>query len=199
MKPKSKKLANKNKVPARKSASKAAAKKKPSKASVRKKDPLRKRKRGKRPPKPGIKAVTREYWVVRASHTPRSLLSPMTSSGKPRVSINEDEIWIEDTTGNVTVEQLPYELDAGDTICTYNPEDDPNNPGTVPEIESFEVDCYESDGGYYEDVIVYDYAEDCLSVDLSVLEEIVEEPDPATTGEAPYSCNDGTFSIGIEG
>ncbi|MDP1587362.1 MAG: hypothetical protein Q8M07_06450 [Prosthecobacter sp.] len=113
--------------------------------------------------------------------------------------IGEEEIWIEDANGVTTAETLPYEIQPDDTICTYNPGDDPYNPNIVPEIESFEVDCYESDGSYYEDVIEYDYTEDYLSVDLSVLEEVTEEPDPQTTGEDPYTCTDDNFSIGIEG
>ncbi|HCN30737.1 MAG TPA: hypothetical protein DIT64_18835 [Verrucomicrobiales bacterium] len=200
MKPKSKKkAANKKTAPRRAIQKRGALKKKTTTAAAKKlTSPAPKPKPAVKAPTPVIKGGIREYFVVRAAKTPAALLSPLTSNGKPRISLNEGEIWIEDSDGVTTPETLPYELESGDTICTYNPGDDPSDPATLPEIQSFEVDCYESDGSYYEDVIVYDYFDDCISVDLTVLDECIEEPEPATD-ENPYTCNDGTFSIGIEG
>jgi hypothetical protein len=146
-----------------------------------------------------VAPVTRRYVIVRASRTNLTLLPNLTSNGKPRVNIAADQIWIEDAAGNIRVESLPYDLQTGETIRTYNPSDDPNLPGTLPEVESFQVDCYESDGGYYENAILYDFFEDYISFDLSLFDDILEEPDPATSNTDPYTCEDGNFSIGIEG
>ncbi|MCB1275937.1 hypothetical protein [Prosthecobacter sp.] len=199
MKTKSKKVAPKKNAALKDKAKRAAPRKKTPNAVAKKKAAPPKKKKNRSSQK-GIKVVTREYWVVRATRMPLLLLSRSTSNGKPRVRISEDEVWIDDGSGGPpTSEPLPYLLQDDDTICTYNPGDDPYDPTTVPEIESFAVDCYESDGSYYEDVIEYDYSEDYLSVDLSVLEEVTEESDPQTTGEDPYTCTDDNFSIGIEG
>lgn len=205
MKPKSKKAAPKKKATPKGKAKKTALRKKTPNTAVRKKKisapkaAPSKRKKRRSSPRKGIKAPTRRYVLVRATRMPASLLAPLTSDGKPRVTLNPDQIWVENPQGNYTIHTLPYDIQDGDTIWAYNPNDNPYDPNTVPEIETFAVDCYESDGGYHEDVIEYDYTEDYLSVDLSVLEEVVEEPDPQTTGDDPYTCTDDTFSIGIEG
>lgn len=100
----------------------------------------------------------------------------------------------------------PYQLEEGDVITCFDP-NDPANPD--PSIDSFEVQASdnETDPPDEDDPIVIDYncsdTQDILEVDWAVLDGFTENYNPETGGagseECPYTVEDETGSIGING
>ncbi len=112
-------------------------------------------------------------------------------------SIPDDQIWID---GVLT--PVPEDLEDGNDLSCYDPNDAADSD---PTVESFEIDSSDSEGSG-DPVVDYDWSEDTLEVDMSVLEEFEELYDPDLGGpgedpeDYPYNVEDSSGgSIGIDG
>lgn len=87
-------------------------------------------------------------------------------------------------------EDIPYDLNVGDVILCDPPQDEP--------VESFEIETTQGDTVVEYDSGSADPDDENLEVDLTILDSFEENYDTTTT-DPPYTIDDGSGSIGING
>lgn len=134
-------------------------------------------------------------YLVRARANPRDI------KGKTKRT-QGDSIWVyneyTDTTTfyeNGSDNELPCELQDGDIITCYDPGD--TTEAEEPDVVGFEVYQVPEPEEDDEPVIDYNFDDDELEVDLSVVDAFAENYD--TTADPPYTGETNDGSIGIDG
>ena len=148
----------------------------------------------KKPAKPVLPKKGKRIIVVKPKAVKlRVVSSKITTKQQLTIKINDNEIWIlpQGATDPV-LQTLPYDLQEGDTIWCY----EPGSTSTEPAVEEFTVD---TDPPSEEPVIEYDYNNDELEIDMSVIDVCEEDYDPNATEPYEGVSDDPPIGIGING